>query len=448
MVRARNSNLLGKVTVLVMAGLCVNTALALDGSGSQQDPWRIKSFEDFNEFAADANYWAGFTRLETDVNLAGQIYSTAVIAWDDAFTGVFDGNEHKIANLTIDSNGLGGVGLFGYIVDPNAEIRNLVLADPNVDAGTGHLVSSQVGSLVAYSEGGAITDCYVLGGSVSGDFGVGGLVGGNSGCTITNCYSTGNVSGDLDVGGLVGSNNGTISDCYSTGDVSGGLEVGGLVGSNGQSTITSCYSTGDVNGGGYVGGLVGIIWDGTVSKCFSTGNVSSEAHTLYYEGFAGGLVGIIQYGTVSKCFSTGNVSDVSDVSAHRYVGGLVGGNEQSTITNCYSTGNLSGRDPNVIGGLVGRGQGHVENSYWNIETSGEPNMCGSWYFCDNSYGKTTSQLHQQSTFTDWDFIKVWNIGENQTYPYLRVYLAADINKDGIVNFFDFTIEADQWLEEQ
>jgi hypothetical protein len=59
-------------------------------------------------------------------------------------------------------------------------------------------------------------------------------------------------------------------------------------------------------------------------------------------------------------------------------------------------------------------------------------------------------MQTRSTFTDadWDFINVWNIGENQTYPYLRVYLPSDINKDGIVNFLDVAITASQWMEEK
>jgi len=59
--------------------------------------------------------------------------------------------------------------------------------------------------------------------------------------------------------------------------------------------------------------------------------------------------------------------------------------------------------------------GIVTHSYWNIETSGEPNMCGNDDpNCNNSYGKTTAEMHQQLTFLDWDFINTWNIGENQT----------------------------------
>ena len=114
------------VVVLMIVGLCVHTAAALDGSGTQQDPFRIDSLADFDEFAADPNYWSGFTRLETDVNLAGRTYTTAVIAPDiDAgwtfhgtvFIGVFDGNDHKIIWLTIDDGGTGNdfLGLFGYI---------------------------------------------------------------------------------------------------------------------------------------------------------------------------------------------------------------------------------------------------------------------------------------------------------------------------------------------
>src|SRR4030042_1531627 len=133
MVCARTSNLMRRITTLLIisclltVGLCVNTAAALPGSGTQEDPYRIESLADFDEFAADPNYWSGFTRLETDVNLAGRTYTTAVIAPDannsnydfdgTAFTGVFDGNDHKIVCLTIDDSGAGNdyLGLFGYI---------------------------------------------------------------------------------------------------------------------------------------------------------------------------------------------------------------------------------------------------------------------------------------------------------------------------------------------
>ncbi|MCK4292371.1 MAG: hypothetical protein KAY65_04185 [Planctomycetes bacterium] len=86
----------------------------------------IESLTDFDKFAPDANYWDDYTRLETDVNLAGLTYTTAVIAPDTdssdgfqgtTFTGVFDGNDYKIAGLTVHDGGAGEdyLGLFGYI---------------------------------------------------------------------------------------------------------------------------------------------------------------------------------------------------------------------------------------------------------------------------------------------------------------------------------------------
>jgi hypothetical protein len=419
----------------------------LDGSGTQEDPWLIKSLEDFNDFAADANYWDDYTRLETDVNLAGQIYTTAVIAPDvnnvdhwfqgTAFTGVFNGNDHKILNLTIDDGGAGNdsLGLFGKIDD--GEVKNLGIEGDSV-IGTG----SHVGGLVGFIRNGSISNCYCTG-DVSGDRVVGGLAGCATG-SISNCYSTGDVHGVDDVGGLVGLNDYSISNCYSTGNVTGGHDVGGLVGYT-EGNISNCGSNGDVNGVGKVGGLVGLN-DSSISNCYSTGDVNGV-------DYVGGLVGW-NYWEVSDCYSMGNVNGVD------YVGGLVGINVQD-VSNCYSTGKVEGTGGNNIGGLFGANgympiswcvTGWMENCYWDTQTSGQPKMCGdegscSSIGCNNSYGRTTSQLHQQSTFTDWDFINVWNIGENQTYPYLRKYSPANLNKDHKVDFLDIKILCEQWLQE-
>lgn len=225
--------------------ISAHPALGLSGSGTEAEPWRIETPADFDEFAADANYWAGYTRMETDINLAGLTYTTAVIAPDTykygfdfdgtAFIGVFDGNDHEIIGLTIDDGGTGNdfLGLFGCI-----------------------------------GEGGQVSSLGLEGGSVSGDdYVVGGLVGWNNRGSISNCYSTGSVNGDWCVGGLVGINGGNVSNCYSMGNVNGDEYVGGLVGINGGS-VSNCYSTGDVNGAEDVGGLVGENYYGSIANCF------------------------------------------------------------------------------------------------------------------------------------------------------------------------------------
>ena len=520
MVCERNSNVLRRITTLLIicclltVGLCVNTAAALPGSGTQEDPWRIESLVDFDEFAANRYYWSGFTRLETDVNLAGRTYYTAIIApdvdnsnWDfdgTLFTGVFDGNDHKIIGLTIDDAWPGNdyLGLFGCI--NGCEVRNLGLEAGSVSG------DSCVGSLVG-SNRGTVSNCYFTG-SVSGGSGVGGLVGDNlagsvsncystgsvsgtrfvaglvgySDATITNCYSTSDVIGDERVGGLVGQNYryGSISNCYSTGSVSGLDDVGGLVGENegtvsncysrssvtgtdssvgglvgenikerSPGTISNCHSTGPVSGLDYIGGLVGFNLDGPITKCYSTGTVSGST-------YVGGLVGLNAYGSISNCYSASSASGTDGV------GGLVGSNESGTISNSYSTGDVSGNcqigglagvdnggiincystgsvaGNQDVGGLVGyKYAGQIINSFWDIESSGQTTSAGGT-------PKTTAEMKTKSTFTDagWDFVEIWLINEGATYPVLRQEIRSDLNGIGGIDMLDFAIFADHWLE--
>jgi len=211
--------------------------------------------------------------------------------------------------------------------------------------------------------------------------------------------------------------------------------VGALVGRNFLGTIRNCYASGRVAATACVGGLVGE-HQGWMEDCYAEGTVSGV------DG-VGGLVGL-NYSFIRDCYSTG----IASGGAH--VGGLVGQNGYSwhpggLISGCYATGNVSGESG--VGGLCGENYGVFSDCFWDIQTSGEPNMCGSGD-CDGSYGKTTAEMKQQSTFQDWDFINVWDIGENQTYPYLRTVPAGDINKDRIVNFLDLCIVADQWMKEE
>jgi hypothetical protein len=203
-------------------------------------------------------------KLIRDIDLAG--LDLFIIGDEEyPYRGVFDGNGHTISNFTHTSTNRNYIGLFALVSGVNAEIKNLGLIDPNIDAGTGYCVGSMVGLL----GNSTITNCYAEGGSVAGGEKVGGLVGINWG-TMTNSYSEVCVSGDKYIGGLVGFLNqgATIINCYSTGSVSGNVYVGGLVSYNAYySIITNCYSTGSVSGNYGVGGLIGD-YDGKVYASF------------------------------------------------------------------------------------------------------------------------------------------------------------------------------------
>lgn len=232
------------------------------GSGTANDPYRIATATDLIALGETPEDYDKHFILTADIDFGRRVFDRAVIApetslmdgWFERtpFSGVFDGNGHTISGLTCRSVSPmeTSVGLFGT-VDPNAEIKNLGLIDPQVDA-AGVFAT---GSLAGFSSG-TLRNCYVEGGSVTGQDGyVGGLVGYNRGRMIA-CYSATTVAGDSYVGGLAGGNYSWIVHCYSTSAVSGQGDVGGLVGYN-AGCITDTYSAGPVEGEGSVGGLVG-----------------------------------------------------------------------------------------------------------------------------------------------------------------------------------------------
>jgi len=386
----------------------------LDGQGTERQPYLISDAAELELMGALPNQRGMFfAELISDVDLSGYSSAQAVIP---LFSGVFDGAGFTISNLTIDTKGAGSryLGLFGQIGE-TGQVKNLGIEDVNVIGG---IDSSNLGGLAGENLG-TITDCSAKGSITSGDesYALGGLVGCNGG-TISKCYCSSDVTGhggddegSDGLGGLVGINDGSITNCHATGSVTAGIdsqELGGLVGAN-NGHIAGCYSTSSVTGADYsdeLGGLVGQNGGGgNITNCYAIGSVTGSDHSVL-------------------------------------LGGLVGTNlEESYITNCYAIGFVhGGHEAGPVGGLVGSNDEKVTASYWDVETSGQTAS-------DGGTGKTAAEMKQRSTFTDWDFIEVWDIAENQTYPFLRFTPAGDLNHDKRVDFEDFAIMAFHWLKD-
>ena len=431
------------------------------GTGESNDPYLIYTSCQMNEIGADANDWDKHFKLMADIDLSGYTgteFNIIGIDYENPFTGVFDGNGHTIFNFSFTSTGRDYIGLFGYVSDPNAEIKDLRLIDPNLDVG----IAWHIGPLVGQLSGGTIANCCVEGGSISGLDGLGGLVGVNAGTitdcsssaivsgefgvcigglvasndgTITNCYSSGGVYGVSDVGGLVAFNGGTISNCYSAASVSYIQIMGGLVGTN-YGTITCCYSSGDVSGCMAIGGLVGCN-EGTITNCYTATSVSGT-----YD--MGGLAGMNHQGTIINCYSVGSVSvgnGVAGLSAYN-------SSHNATISNCYAPGGVS--ESHDIGGLVGDDSGGLyTKSFWDNTVNSS--LTGIGNTTDpNVIGESTTNMQTQSTFTDarWDFVNIWDICEGTNYPkFLWQIPVGDFLCPNGVNFFDFSFFASQWGEE-
>ena len=187
--------------------------------------------------------------------------------WSDVsrpFSGVFDGQNHTISNLTCTSATNGYAGLFGNF---DGTVQNLILRDAQIT-----VEGLQAAAVVCENYKGQVLNCAMIGGSVKGKGVAGGVV----------CY-----------------NRGTVENCYATGDVtslSGGrvCYAGGVVGYNyTEGTVQSCYAAGRVESEKHAGGAVGGNY-GTVQNCVALGqsvSAQGDAHRVVGENSGGTLSG-------------------------------------------------------------------------------------------------------------------------------------------------------------
>ena len=236
--------------------------------------------------------------LTADITLTGE-WTPIGTAWNNSYTGTFDGGGHTISGLTVKGSDE-YAGLFGCIGD-GGTVKNVKLENVQITSDDQY---AYVGGVAGYSRGN-IENCSVSG-SVSGNSNsngtsncVGGVVGQQYGGTITECSSSAIVDGTNEVGGVAGQTaNATLTACYATGDVTAERDpqnntyAGGVVGSNYLSTLIACYATGNVIGTGtgtgsiYVGGVTGSNDSGTLTACYHAAETVSGP-----DGYTGGVTG-------------------------------------------------------------------------------------------------------------------------------------------------------------
>lgn len=239
------------IVVVTMAGQALAYGFA-GGTGQPNDPYQIATAAELMSIGSDPNLLSRCFVLVADIDLAGQVFSTAVVAPDrgvkadfdgPVFTGRFDGRGYKVTGLTIvaGTSEDGFLGLFGCIGDAG-QVVNLGLENIKILGGR-H--ARFVGALAGYNSG-LICRCYAKGSVSGGDWSeeLAGLVGANAG-TVSQCYTATDTSVGQhgSVAGFLGSNAGVISQCYAAGSISGGQysSLAGLVGSN-AGVLSQCYT--------------------------------------------------------------------------------------------------------------------------------------------------------------------------------------------------------------
>jgi hypothetical protein len=397
------------IGIAIVLSLSACAATYSGGSGTAGDPYLISNAADLNTLGDTSADWSKCFKLTADINMSAYTGTQYKIIGNSSpqFTGSFDGDGHKIRNLTYTTTAATSyVGLFGFT--EGATIKNLGLEDVNISAG-----------------------------------------GGRTGC----------LAGDT--------NNGTITFCYSTGSVTSNTAssyayTGGLVGYQSMGAITSSYSSSSVNctakSSAISGGLVGWLDDSSITSSCSTGSIAATSTST--NAYAGGLVGTTSpygAGNITSSYSTGNVVSISNGPSSSgpivdvFAGGLVAVSE-ANIVNCYSTGQVSAAGNHFVykGGLVAFKDGTVTASFWDVNTSGLTTSAGGM-------GLTTAEMKTLSTFTSagWDFTNetvngtadIWRMcTDGVYYPRLNWQsLDGDLACPYGVSFVDFAYFAARWL---
>lgn len=345
----KDSSVLSSMTVVTKSycdakNRMTNSPFANSGEFNS-DSSTICTPEQLNSIGLNTTYLSNNFKLKADIDLAGlTINNYNIIAKTGNFSGVFDGNNHKIKNLTYSNNTQNCLAL---ICSANgANIMDLTLENFSL---TGQ---DNVAALVSNMSSGTISRIIIMGGTIKGRSTVAGLIA-NSGANITNAQSNAQVIATADTaGGLVGNHNsGSIQHCFATGNVTANSTAGGLIGGSYGGLIFESFASGNITAvsGDIAGGLVGSLWT-TMNKVYATGNVQGR-------DYVGGLVGDFVSSDVSDCYSTGNVTGRS------WIGGLIGHFYGNSLNRCYSSGNATGTSSQV-GGMIGLYQsGSVSDSF-------------------------------------------------------------------------------------
>ena len=334
------------------------SAFSGSGAGNSGDPYQITNCSQLQEIEDSLS---SYYKLVNDIDCSDTINWDSGAGFDPiphGFQGQLSGNGHKIINLFINRTSTPFGTGIALISSSYGTIKNLGLENATIISQS-EMASTLVGRLYTAAK-------------------------------VEDCYATGIIDSAGSAGGLVG-NAGVSAEGSETSINNSYVKL----------SITCTHSS---------GGLVGISW-GKVHNSFAIIDLNASSYHI------GGLMGILAGAEILNCYSRGNVT-----SASINVGGIVGYvSSAGQITNTYTSTDISGSSN--TGGFIGKDVAGVTvtNSYWDNGTSGLSNMCGSGT-CSGAAGKTTAQMKQESTFTNWDFTDTWSVYScrNDGYPFLQL----------------------------
>lgn len=363
----------------------------LEGNGTKESPYIIKTVEQLENFASSWNSQTEapeekvYYELGADIDLKG-VEHIAIGTSEVPFNGRLNGKGHKITNFAIDKYDLNKseYGLFG--VTDGAVIRDIAIDIDFEFAPLGKKSAVYVGGLVAMATNTPIYNIDITGKinltSAQNSYSylvVGGIAGLVS-STDNYFVALQNSTAKVDI-----SNN--MVYATSTNNIAGGI-VGAVTNESfgGAFAITSCYYNGSIYAEDAAGGIAGVCNTYTsILDCYTEGNTISVSSS---EGcYAGGILGQgYYYAAVLNNYSEYNYIDAIGATASSvykpYAGGIVGYAYSSgydvaydilgttTYSNYSKIGELNTTEQGYNGSEVPAGTSIKDavgfSSYWTI----------------------------------------------------------------------------------
>lgn len=294
------------------------------GSGKADDPYILTTADHIIELSNETSFSKEtYYRLDADIDMSGVEFKK--IGGANGFAGNFNGNNHKISNVTYISETEDHVGFFSKVLS-GSSIYDITFENVNIKG------RSYVGGVAGYIANTSLRNISVSGRVKAGWFVVGGVAG-----YIANSADIVNIQNYADVyaecldgssnlqpsaGGVFGSINGCDVNCVlnkGNVEVEWDCYVGGVIGSaSGAANIFSSVNIGEVSGLGYIGGVVGYSYGGKIQRCINAGTVSSNSDSVSY---LGGICGYFKNYHSYDCLNSGFVKGTKKSS---FVGGCFG----------------------------------------------------------------------------------------------------------------------------
>ncbi len=318
------------ISIILSFGLYAQTPATkpTQGDGSELTPYKIENLEHLRWLSENDDDWDMHFIQTADID------ATETASWNEGagfspignnsekFKGSYNGDYHKIENLTINRSETLYIGLFGYA--DAATIKNIILENINI------IGKENVGGLVGYldKESSKISQASVTG-------------------SIFGWSNIGSICGNLQKGVIEESfSDATLQATYTT-----NTNVGGIVGFVGTATIINNYSLANIESADYTtraGGVIGYNQNETsvVQNNYFAGTITGNSNSIG---------GIISFVGTAPSVDSGNFWDIDVTNATTSKGNAEG----------ISTNDMIDPDTFIEAGWIFKLTNSVNYDIWN-----------------------------------------------------------------------------------